>query len=77
MSWNIHRGAYIRGLYPGAYNRGFTTGGLITGGLYRGLYAGLYPGGLYPGDLKSTLTIFKDSTCLTRAELARAFAANK
>ena len=56
---------------------GHISGELITGGLYRGLYAGLYPGGFYPGDLKSTLTIFKDSTCFMHAERARAFVANK
>ena len=47
MSWNIYRGAYIRGLYPGAYNRVFTTGGLITGGLYPGFICGFLSGGAY------------------------------
>ena len=35
---------------------------------------GLYPGDFYPGGLYSTLTIFKDSTCFTLGEWARAFA---
>ena len=84
----IYPGAYTRGLiteslypgdfYPGgynrwAYNRGANIRGLIIGAYVRGLY----PGDFYPGGLYSTLTIFKDSTCFTLAERARAFAANK
>ena len=69
MSGNINPG----GIYPGY---------LYPGGLQPGVISGVYMrayirGGFYPGDLKSTLTIFKDSTCFTRAKRARAFAANK
>ena len=58
-------GDYIWG---GAYILGLITGGHISGGIITG---GLYPGGFYPGGLRFTLTIFKDSTCFTRAEQDR------
>ena len=56
----LYPGPYI----PGAYNRGTYTGGLISGAFI----CVIYPGGFYPGGLRSTLIIFKDSTCFTRAE---------
>ena len=61
----ISRGLHLGGLYPG----GLITGELIIGRLItRGLYRCLYPGGFSSGGLRSTLTIFKDSTCFTHAE---------
>ena len=66
---------YLGGLYPGAYIRGglypgwLITGELIIGRLItRGLYRCLYPGCFSSGGLRSTLTVFKDSTCFTHAE---------
>ena len=80
---HITRGLITGSLYPGdfypggyirwAYNRGANIRGLIIGAYVRGLY----PGDFYPGGLYSTLKFFKDSTCFTLAERARAFAANK
>ena len=67
-------GAYIWGLISqGPYIPGTYTGGLISGAF---IWV-LYPGDFYPGGLRSTLIIFKDSTCFTRAERGHAFAANK
>ena len=51
---------YLRGLYPGAYNRGLISRGLQPGAYIRVAYIpgayirelisrGLYPGGIYPG----------------------------
>ena len=57
---------------------GTYTGGLITGGLISGAFIWvLYLGGFYPGGLRSTLIIFKDSTCFTRVERGHTFVANK
>ena len=69
MSGGLYPGPSI----PGAYNQVTYTGGLISGAF---IWV-LYPGGFYPRDLRSTLIIFKDSTCFTRAEQGHAFAANK
>ena len=67
-------GAYTQG----HISQGLITGGLINGGLISGAFIWvLYPGGFYPGGLRSTLIIFKDSTCFTRTERGHAFAANK
>ena len=86
FSGSLYPGAYIWGE---VYIRVLVSGGPVSSGLisqgliYPGLISGdIYPGGLYrgdfyPGGLYSTLTIFKDSTCFTLAERARAFAANK
>ena len=70
-------------IYGGFISRGVISRGLITGEhifgrlITKGLYRCLYPGGFSSGGLRSTLTIFKDSTCFTRAEGGCAFAANK
>ena len=70
-------GACIRGLVTGAYSRWTFIRGPISGGFsreanIRGLITGgLYPRDFYPGDLYSTLTIFKDSTCFTLGAGAR------
>ena len=73
MGLYMGRGLYPGPYIPGAYNRGTYTGGLIS----RAFIWVLYPGGFYPGGLRSTLIIFKDSTCFTPTERGHAFAANK
>ena len=71
ISGGLYPGPYI----PGAYNRGTYNWGAYI----QGFYLGLLSGGLliYPGGLRSTLIIFKDSTCFKRAEWGHVFAANK
>ena len=68
ISGGLYPGPYI----PGAYNRGTYTRGLISGAF---IWV-LYPGGFESGALRSTLIIFNDSTCFTRAERGHALAAN-
>ena len=72
-------GGLYRGLIPGGHiSQEPITGRLILGGLISGSFIWvLYSGGFYPEGLRSTLIIFKDSTCFTHAERGHAFAANK
>ena len=57
-------------MYGKHISEGIITRGLISEAFIRGFY----PRSFNPGGLRFTLTVYKDSTCFTRAERARTFA---